>query len=115
MATGPTDLALGALASGAVISQPILVPDADVVLITVSGVVFVDGFVLGEGPLMVGLATANMSTVELAAAINIEGPVSPGDDNAYASADRGRAIRHLGVVGPTGLDRLRLINRHSSP
>ncbi len=56
----------------------------------------------GDGPWLVGIMNTDLSLAELEAFLELGGPLTPNDITSVEVSSRGRAIRTLGVMQPTG-------------
>ncbi len=72
-----------------------------------------NGFTSGEGPIMWGICSADLSLAELEAYLELEGPLSPSDLVGMEVASRGRNIRVLGTLTFQG-DRIDMHNHKMS-
>ncbi len=57
-----------------------------------------NGFTSGDGPLLWGVCSSDLSLAELEAYLELEGPLSPSDLTGSEIASRGKNIRILGTL-----------------
>ncbi len=72
-----------------------------------------NGFTAGEGPLLYGQMSSDLSLAELEAYLELEGPLSPTDIVSSEVASRGKHIRILGTLS-TQRDWIDLANHSMS-
>ncbi len=72
-----------------------------------------NGFTSGEGPLLWGVCSSDLSLAELEAYLELEGPLSPADLVGMEVASRGKNIRILGTL-TTQRDWIELMNHKMS-
>lgn len=88
------DLALGTLVDNIVVKTPVLTFGEDLFAISYDVVCAIQGQTAGQGPLIVGMAHGDLSTTEIAEAIDAE--VTDPDDIIAKERAR-RPVRRLGV------------------
>ncbi len=92
-------IALGTLAAGALLSSsgPAMTRGGKIISATLQG--GLRGITEGEGPIMWGIAQADLSDAEIEEFLELEGPLAPSQVTESEIASRGRRIRVLGTVG----------------
>ncbi len=70
-------------------------------LLSVRGAASLRGLTAGDGPLLYGICAKNISTSELQAFLDQDGPVSPDETDKSEIATRGKDIRTIGILQPS--------------
>lgn len=93
-----TSITLGTLAknTGIISASPALTRGGKV--LSYSGQGGLNAFTEGDGPLIWGIMSSDLSLAELESYLELEGPLSPSDITAMEIASRGRFIRVLGAL-----------------
>ncbi len=94
--------ALGTLATNTAIQMAGPVTTHDVRLISITGLFSVARLTAGEGNFMYGISSADLSLSELEAYLENNGPLTPSDIVGKEVSTRGRYIRVLGKLTPSG-------------
>ena len=71
-------------------------------LLSMRGIIAVNGLTAGNGPFKVGVMNADLSAADIQSYFNLNGPLRPDDISFTEVASRGKYIRTLGVLIPTG-------------
>ncbi len=71
-------------------------------IISIDGSISIRGLTAGDGPFLVGIMNKDLSLAELEAYLELDGPVHMDDTTGVEIASRGRKIRRLGVLAPSG-------------
>ncbi len=71
-------------------------------LLSIRGSITIFGLTAGDGPWAIYILNADLSSAEFEAYLETLGPVHPDDTTAVEVASRGRKIRYLGLLVPSG-------------
>lgn len=71
-------------------------------LLSVRGAMSIHDITAGDGPWLVGVMDTDITTAELEAYLEQGGPTGPHDQGGAEIASRGRKIRTLGLILPSG-------------
>ncbi len=94
------DLATLASDTGVLLAGPVMVAPGKV--LSVRGSISIDQVTAGDGPWLVLLAGADLSLAEIEEYLENTGPTHPTDTVKVERASRGKLIRMLGVLVPSG-------------
>ncbi len=62
----------------------------------------ISGLTAGDGPWLLGVMSADLSLAELKEYLELNGPLSPADIVGAERASRGKVVRTLGTIAPSG-------------
>ncbi len=71
-------------------------------MLSARGALSIHDVVPGDGPWLVGVGNADLTTSELSEFLNLQGPLTPNDRIAVERSGRGSVVRTLGVMQPAG-------------
>lgn len=97
-----SETSLGTLAAKALVSVAGSTMTRGGTALSVRGPVTIHSLTAGDGPFLLGQYNADLSDAEVEAYIEQNGPTHPDDTIEVAIADRGRKIRFLGMLVPSG-------------
>ncbi len=79
-----------------------LVTTHDLKLLSLRGAAAVTVLTAGDGPFLFGIMPADLSLTELEEYLEINGPLTPSDIVGMERASRGRVIRTVALLEPSG-------------
>ncbi len=90
-----SSITLGTLAKNTAIlsAAPTVTRGGQILSMSIGG--GINGFTAGNGPLLYGIMSSDLSLTELEAYLELEGPLSPSDITSSEVASRGKVIRIL--------------------
>ncbi len=71
-------------------------------MLSTRGALAIHDLTPNDGPFLVGVGNADLTTAQLTEFLNIQGPLTPNDRLAVEKSGRGSIVRTLGVLQPMG-------------